>query len=151
MVGTNDFCNDRKFVNPDEYKRNIEQILVTFKALDIPTFIMTIPPVDTSNGFWKRHDKKKYSKELDELVLDCNATIKQIDKNAIDIYSAYTKYLLFDGVHPGETGIMVIAFEVYKRIKDLDTSKVACFGDSITRNIYAKEPYPVMLERMLKW
>lgn len=146
MVGTNDFINDRKFVKPDVYKENMHKIVGSF---NVPVYVCTIPPADESKGFFTRHNQNSYNKCLDSLVMDCNLIIKSCGFNVIDVFSHMDKNMLFDGVHPDDAGLEVIAKTVSDYLKDTDVSRVACFGDSITQGVYTEDTWPVKLSRII--
>lgn len=155
MCGTNDFLNEKKLLSEDEYIKNIKEMIK--KIGNNRIILLTIPPVD-KKLYYQRHDSLKIKSNVDTLILKCNNIIKSFkdEVEIIDIAKYFTVLgnynLLFDGVHPNENGVKIIALAIAERIicKQMKRKKIICFGDSITKGLELEKTYPQYLEGLIK-
>ncbi|WP_195715267.1 GDSL-type esterase/lipase family protein [Ancylomarina sp. 16SWW S1-10-2] len=156
MVGTNDMLNSRKMISYEEYKQNLEQIIIKLKAEGSQVLLMSPPPADSAYLF-ERHDKTLY-KDAPNVIMDSlshiveqtaldnkvlffniNAMFQKMDlpKHNQDLYFRNVKNCgKGDGVHPTQLGYKLIADRVFEFLSENNLLKkfktIVCFGDSIT-------------------
>ena len=158
MIGTNDFCNERKFISSDKFSANLDSIIfcITVKT---PLLLLTILPVNWDSIF-TRHNRSKYPENYYDSVYKCNSIIRAkrwSNTFIVDIYDYFIAYpdslYLIDGVHPSDFANIELANIVYGAIiKNFNLrfiNKIICFGDSITRSVKTLHPYSYYLSNLL--
>jgi len=155
MVGTNDFCNDRKFVSPDQYEKNLDQ-LISLISQNSSLILLTILPIEWEKLF-QRHSRQAYPDDFDILIYRCNKIIKSkraycavIDMNN---FFKLAEGWFIDGVHQTDVATRFMAAVIYQYIVDhfcyFNLRKIVCFGDSITRSCFLKFQYSDYLSMLL--
>ncbi|MEQ9220055.1 MAG: GDSL-type esterase/lipase family protein [Cyclobacteriaceae bacterium] len=173
MVGTNDMLNSKKMITYDEYRQNLERIMVALKQNGLAVLMMSSPPVDSAYLF-QRHDRNLFTEAPNEKISTigkiAEALASQHDAYFLDLYSCFVElglpkynHDLFiknpknsgkaDGVHPTALGYHFIATNIFEFLKGkqlLDTyKKIVCFGDSITYGGGSDQSYPEFLAKQL--
>jgi lysophospholipase L1-like esterase len=173
MVGTNDM-NNGKFVAPDKYKTNLEQLSDKILESGSKLLMMSILPF-YEPYLLTRHPAEFFQPEGPAgRRTQVNAIIKSVAEKKkasfLDIGILFEKVgkiglepdsLLrneanvgkTDGVHPTQNGYRFLALAVYQHIiyNNLPTGRIVCFGDSITKGDGSvdKESYPAYLNKLL--
>ena len=157
MVGTNDFCNDRKFINADQYEKNLD-LLIDKIINQCDLVLLTILPIEWDKLF-ERHNRNLYPADYEYLVEKCNNIIrarKQERVHILDIYKYFQKIgddWLMDGVHQNSHACQVMASVIYQYIQDnfdVDEIKtIVCFGNSITASVLLEKKYPDYLKILM--
>ena len=117
MIGTNDFCNDRKFVSADQYEKNLDQLIKRITK-NSQLILLTIPIIEWDKLF-RRHDKNNYPENYEYLIIKCNEIVK--NKRGKNIYVIDINHYfdnigsnwLIDGVHQTEEANQIIAAIIY--------------------------------------
>lgn len=165
LVGTNDALNSRKLTSIANYRENLETLVARVREAGSQVVLATPPPCVTSL-LLTRHDAKAYGDQPPESRLSAAAeAVREIGKSAkipvVDLHREWDGLVhegadslirnpansgAKDGVHPTAEGYARLAKLVHQTIMDhnLDTSKLICFGDSITA-----ATYPAELERLI--
>jgi len=119
-VGINDTNSDNwmtgKKTSPDDFKRNIENVVLTINSLECRSTILGLTPIDEkkySERFPKRLENKTIQ-EYDQYLLEVS---KEIKVPYISLFSpltdrSYTSTLI-DGIHPNSKGHEMI-FQIVK-------------------------------------
>lgn len=173
MVGTNDM-NSRKFIPPEEYEKNLHQIIEAILKSRSKIVLMNLLPVHEPY-LMTRHDPEFYEPEghrgrLNEMNDIIRKAAKKYKLSLVDLFSVYKKAgnvgldknswikneansNSTDGLHPTSEGYRVIGVLVHQHIiqNDLVTDKIVCFGDSITRGDGSidNNSYPAWLQKLL--
>lgn len=158
MIGTNDFCNDRKFISIRKYESNLNRLILSISQRS-KLILLTIPPVQWKKLF-ERHDRNKYPKNYLNLINRCNEIIKSKDCYGIvyiiDLHHYFNclgQNWLLDGVHQNDEANRAMAAIIYQYILDnfdiSEIKKIICFGDSITESRKLKVRYTDYLEWLL--
>lgn len=173
MCGTNDM-NSVKYIPLPEYRKNMSDIITAIKATRSKVILMTILPY-IEEYLFTRHPQAHYGAEgpsgrraavnntIRELAKQHKTSILELGhifekvgnigkgKNCLLTNEANSNKT--DGVHPTADGYRLIGVTVYDFIKynRLPTSKIVCFGDSITNGGGGTEgiSYPANLKRLL--
>ena len=158
MAGTNDFCNDRKFVSADQYEKNLDKLIDKITK-NSKLILLTVPTIEW-NKLFQRHNKSNYPQNYENLIDECNEIIKS--KNNENVYIIDINHYfnnvgksnwLIDGVHQTEEANQTIAAVIYQFLIDnMDRNKIqkiVCFGDSITESRLTKLKYSDYLQKLL--
>lgn len=175
MAGTNDMLNSAKLTPFQQYSNRLESLIQQIIKTNAKMILMTIPPF-YEKYLLKRHDAGKYKPYTPlSRVVEANKIIKSLgEKYLIPIVDVYTIFsenggvteeessLLrnvanagtADGVHPTSKGYTLMALAIAKTIRQfkLPTTKIVCFGDSITYGtgvIRGIDDYPTQLYKLL--
>jgi len=171
MVGTNDRLNSGGFVDANSYRENVDALVDRIRQSGAKVLLVTPPPCIPELLF-TRHDPRKFadqspaermaevrlilldvSKKQDVPLLDFHEHLVQ-KKIADDQKSSVIRNVansgVKDGVHLTPRGYQLLAQLIAEKIKaaELPTSKVVCFGDSLTKGS-AKANYPTDLDAIL--
>lgn len=174
MVGTNDM-NHGKYVPPDKYRVNLEKLSSQITASGSKLLLMTILPfyepyllTRHPAAFFEPEGSAARRTAVNNIIrsvaeaqkaafFDIGALFEKIGKIGLDkdcllrneVNSGAT-----DGVHPTPNGYRFLALAVSQFIQcsNLPTSRIVCFGDSITRGDGStdKESYPAYLKKLLQ-
>ncbi|UYQ92494.1 SGNH/GDSL hydrolase family protein [Chitinophaga horti] len=173
MCGTNDM-NSMKYIPLPQYRQNMASIIEAIKATKSKVVLMTILPY-IEDYLFTRHKKEHYgaegpaarraavndtirglAKQYKTSLLDLGHIFDRVgnigkDKSSLIMNEANSNKT--DGVHPTADGYRLIGVSVYDYITyhQLPTSKIVCFGDSITNGGGGVEgtSYPANLKRLL--
>lgn len=171
MVGTNDRLNSGGFIDIKDYRKNVNTLIDQIQSGGAKVLLMTPPPCIPELLF-SRHDPKKFKdqspvermQEVRSVLLEISQKRKiplidfhhyLIDHNIAD--AKKTSVLrnpansgIKDGVHLTPAGYQLLAKLVAEKLaaEKLDTTKVICFGDSLTQGS-AKVNYPAYLREIL--
>jgi len=172
MVGTNDRLNSGGFVDATSYRKNVETLIQRIEAGGAGILLVTPPPC-IPELLYTRHDPKKFAdqsptdrmNEIRSILLDIakkqalplvdfhqHLVENKIADNAkTSVIRNPANSNARDGVHLTPAGYQLLAELVAKGLRDakLDTSRVVCFGDSLTLGT-AKANYPAYLKAILK-
>jgi acyl-CoA thioesterase-1 len=167
MAGTNDRLNSAKFISPGAYQKNVEAMIERVLTAGVKMVLITPPPC-LPELLYTRHDPKKYEGQSP------NARMADIRDRLVALAGKHQLPLVNfhdvliekgiadnqkasvirnpkngggkDGVHLTSEGYTLLAELIAREVqaKQLDTSKVVCLGDSLTRS-----PYPETLGGLL--
>lgn len=171
MVGTNDRLNSGGFIPIKEYRKNVNTLIDKIEAGGAKVVLMT-PPTCLPELLYTRHDFKKYKDQApNDRMKEVREVLLKIAKKRKLPLVDFQDYLLThniagpektsvlrnpansgikDGVHLTPAGYQLLAKLVAEKIKaeGLDTTKIICFGDSLTKGS-AKVNYPAYLNEIL--
>jgi lysophospholipase L1-like esterase len=171
MVGTNDRLNSGGFVDAKSYRKNVETLVDRIRQGSAKVLLVTPPPCIPELLF-TRHDPQKFadqspeermaevrsilldiSKEQDVPLVDFHEHLlreKIADNQTGSVIRNVANSGMKDGVHLTPRGYELLARLIAEKIKtaELPTSKVVCFGDSLTKGS-AKANYPAYLDAIL--
>lgn len=173
MAGTNDM-NSVKHIPITDYHNNLTALVNKIKASGSKLLLMTILPCYEPDLF-TRHPSAFYQpegvagrrKQVNEVVkkvavkhrtefLDLGHRFQTLgrigtDKDSLLQNEANSKKR--DGIHPTANGYRFIALAVYDYLtaNKLDTGRIVCFGDSITKGDGSidRDSYPAYLKKLL--
>lgn len=178
FIGTNDMVNTNKLVSFEEFSSNIDKIICFFKNKNIDVVLVSPPPVDTVFLF-ERHERSKFFelpnnrlKIASEIlksksykhglifidIFDCFQELKIPNHNVDSFIRNERNSNSKDGVHPTETGYLLIANQIHKKIthKIKKRTRIICLGDSITFGVHVQgegtdtgNTYPAYLKQIL--
>ena len=172
MVGTNDRLNSGGFVDAKSYRKNVETLVDRIRQGDSKVLLVTPPPCIPELLF-TRHDPRNFAdqspeermKEVRSILLDIaeehsvplvdfheHLVQKKIaDHQKESVIRNVANSGVKDGVHLTPHGYELLAQLIAEKIKTakLPSSKVVCFGDSLTKGS-AKANYPAYLDEILK-
>lgn len=175
MAGTNDMINTRKLATFQEYSERLEKLIKRCMASDSKIILMTLPPCYEKYLYIKRKPEQYAPSTPNKRIIEANKIIKSLVKKygipLVDVYDicmknggATDKKNSFlrsmanskskDGVHPTPAGYKLIATALAKTIEEnkMPTTKIICFGDSITYGYGVKrgtEDYPAQLRKIM--
>ncbi len=171
MVGTNDRLNSGGFVAINDYRKNVELLISRIHSHGANTVVVT-PPTCIPELLFTRHDPQKFAdqsptnrmKEVQSVLIDIarNNEIRLVDfhqylldKNIADSQASSVIRNVAnsgskDGVHLTSRGYELLAELVAKELAapNYNTSRVVCFGDSLTKGSEATN-YPAYLGSIL--
>lgn len=173
MVGTNDM-NSKKHIPVGDFEKNFRTIVGKIIKIKSKLLLMNLLPV-YEPYLMTRHDPQFYqpeghsgrlagmnaliagiAKEYKASFLDLHHLFKQVGNIGLEPSSLIKNEAnsnTTDGLHPTPDGYRVIAVAVYEKIiaTKLPTSKIVCFGDSITRGdgVADGQNYPAFLKKLL--
>lgn len=173
MAGTNDM-NSVKYIPLEQYRINLQNIVLQIKASGSKVLLMTILPAYEPYLF-TRHPAAFYQPEgvaarrsavnnvIREIaaaqklhLLDIGGIVDAVGKIGLDKDSLIQNEAntnKTDGIHPTPNGYRFMGLAVYDRIINLKLNggKIVCFGDSITKGDGSvdKESYPAYLANLL--
>ncbi len=171
MVGTNDRLNSGSFVDAKLYQKNVETLVDRIHQGGSKVLLVTPPPCIPELLF-TRHDPREFDdqspvermEEVRSILLDISKerSVSIVDfhehllrENIADnqkesVIRNVANSKVKDGVHLTPRGYELLAQLIARKIKaaDLPASKVACFGDSLTKGS-AKANYPAYLDAIL--
>jgi lysophospholipase L1-like esterase len=152
LGGTNDFTNIGKLNSVSVFETNMRSIVDQIIADGGDLILMTIPPVIESI-FLVGKDQSLWTDGPNNLIIQGNEVLKQIavEKNIVlvdlyDLFNTTPSLISSDGVHQTEAGSQAMADLLYDVFVDkgFSTTKIICFGDSIT-NRYPSFLYDTLL------
>lgn len=171
MVGTNDRLNSGGFVAPKEYQKNVETLVDRLQAAGANVILVTPPPC-VPELLFTRHDPQRFATqspvarmaEVRQILIDI-ATVDGLllvdfhdhvirksirDKQKTSVLRNEANSGVRDGVHLTPEGYELLAQLVAKKLtaEKVDTSKIVCFGDSLTKGSDAAN-YPAFLRKFL--
>ncbi len=171
MVGTNDRLNSGGFVDVKNYQKNVETLVDRIRRGGAKVLLVTPPPCIPELLF-TRHDPRKFddqsphermaevrsilldiSKERSVPLVDFHGHLlreKIADNQKESVIRNVANSGVKDGVHLTPRGYELLAQLIARKIDavGLPTSKVVCFGDSLTKGS-AKANYPAYLDAIL--
>ncbi len=179
LVGTNDLLNSKKAVSLEVYRENLLKLITRLQQLPSKVLMMTIPPCYPPDLF-RRHQEGFYGPGgPNARVRAGNVVIHEIAAArgvpVVDLYSHFenegrigeeaASYLRnfansrsHDGVHPTVAGYRAMAGLIAEAIVThrLPSSRIICFGDSITfgsgmegAGTVEGDSYPAQLRQLL--
>ena len=179
LAGTNDCGNKDALLPPQAFRTNFREMLSRLNAVGARTIAMTIPPL-TDRAFKASFGEEPFQGIMpNRRVLTANQIVREesaaFGTVVVDIYSAFAatdleavsgyihhrrNFFCDDGCHPTYSGYRRMAGMLFDRIRELglDTSRIACIGDSITYGSYLRgegkadpdgQNYPGLLNRLL--
>jgi len=172
MVGTNDRLNSGGFIDIKTYRKNMERLITKIQAGGARVLLMT-PPTCIPELLYTRHDKNKYADQppverMNEVRMVLLKIAHEKGIPVIDFHDYLIKHKIADdtknsvtrnpansgskdGVHLTPAGYQLLARLVDDKLKveKMDTTKVVCFGDSLTMGS-KKVNYPAYLDELLK-
>ena len=179
LAGTNDCGNKDALLPPQVFRANFREMMARLNAMGARIIAMTLPPLidrafkakygeDPFQGIMPNERVKVVNAIVREeaaaagaSVVDVNAVFAGTDLESIGGYIHQRRNFTYDdGCHPTVVGYHRMAGLLFDRIRELglDTTRVACIGDSITYGSYMHgegkaEPggknYPGLLNRLL--
>jgi lysophospholipase L1-like esterase len=174
MVGTNDM-NHGKYVPLEKYRQNLSTLSERIIASGSQLLLMTILPfyepyllLRHPAEFFKPEGAvvrrqqvndaiKQIATEKKASFLDIGNIFERVGKIGLDKTSLLRNKENCgkeDGVHPTPEGYRFLALAVSQYIvyHDLNTQRIVCFGDSITKGDGSidKESYPAYLKKLLQ-
>ncbi|QDV49458.1 SGNH/GDSL hydrolase family protein [Gimesia fumaroli] len=171
MVGTNDRLNSGGFIDIKDYQKNVNTLIDKIDGSGAKVLLMTPPPCIPELLF-SRHDSKKYAdqspnermQEVRSVLLDISKKRKIplvdfhdyliehniADNNKTSVLRNPANSGIKDGVHLTPAGYQLLSKLVTEKLasEKLDTTKIICFGDSLTKGS-AKANYPAYLGEIL--
>lgn len=171
MVGTNDRLNSGGFVDAQDYRRNVEQLLERIRAAGSHVLLVT-PPTCIPELLFTRHDPRKFDdqsprermQEVQQLLTEISRKKKvplvdfhqHLDENELadnrrgSVIRNVANSGSTDGVHLTPEGYELLAEMIAEKLREerYNTSRVVCFGDSLTRGSDAGS-YPSFLASIL--
>lgn len=173
MIGTNDMCNG-KHVTPEKFGQNLGKLITAITAAGSKILLLSILPF-YEPYFLTRHPAGFFAPEgPDGKRAGMNAVIKtvagQYQTSFFDVAALFEKVGKVgtdkdslirnevnsgktDGVHPTPNGYRFLALAISQFIQyhQLPTSRIVCFGDSITHGDGSvdRESYPAYLKKLL--
>jgi len=179
MVGTNDRLNSRKFVSAEKYRQNVQAMILQIRASGADVLLVTPPPC-LDDYLFLRHDAEKFKdqspaerlEEIQKILIDL-AAVEQV--GILDFHNDLKDHKLVnhgemslirnvknsntkDGVHLTFAGDQRLARMIADKLQmaKLETTRVICFGDSLTHGrtkegakTVSGENYPAELKRLL--
>ena len=173
LAGTNDALNSNVLATPDEVRRNLEALCDRLRAAS--ALLLVLPPPFHEPDLMTRHEAKKYGDlppakrraEVRRIAREVAAArgVPVVDLDPVfagergpgEAASSFLRNAancgVRDGVHPTPDGYRAIASAVAEAIRAnrLPTTRVVCFGDSITKGAGAGPggSYPDRLKALL--
>lgn len=155
MVGTNDALNSGALVPVEEYRAKLDALVARISSAGSEILLATVAPFHL-RSLLARHELKSYGdKAPAQRHLDVVTAIRDCaKKHVLPLAEVNTVFSVLgnigddagcllrnpansgvaDGVHPTAQGYGLMAAVIFQAIFDhsLPTSKIVCFGDSIT-------------------
>lgn len=170
MIGTNDALNMAKWVEIDQYRKNLLELIHRITSKGISLLLCTPPMVDDEIAILPNKNNLPCNQLLQPFRQTVIETGSETNTPVLDIYGLFEtekkskEYLMNsensnrnDGVHPTAEGYIFIAKAIHKKLKEIGVPchKIICFGDSITFGYLVKgegletgESYPAQLNAM---
>lgn len=174
MVGTNDM-NHGKYVPPDKFKANLENLAAKITASGSKLLMMTILPfyepyllTRHPASFFEPEGAAARRTKVNDIIrevaqaqkasfFDIGSLFEKVGKIGLDKDSLLRNEVnsgATDGVHPTPNGYRFLALAVsqFLQYNNLPINRIVCFGDSITRGDGSteKESYPAYLKKLLQ-
>lgn len=171
MVGTNDRLNSGGFVDAKTYRKNVETLVDRIRNGGAKILLVTPPPCIPELLF-TRHDPQKFSDqspnermaEVRTILIDIskrqNVTLVDFHQHLIEngiadsskgsMIRNVANSGVKDGVHLTPQGYELLAELIAEKLRsaELPTSRVVCFGDSLTKGATTAN-YPGYLKAIL--
>lgn len=171
MVGTNDRLNSGGFVAAKEYRKNVGTLVDRLQAAGANVILVTPPPC-VSELLFTRHDSQKFATqspaermtEVRQILIDIAKADRLLlvdfhdyvsrknigDNQKTSVLRNEANSGVRDGVHLTPEGYERLAQLIAEKIiaAEVDTSKIVCFGDSLTKGSEAAN-YPAFLRKIL--
>lgn len=178
MIGTNDVVYKKKWQTPEQFAVHYRKLCEGFKQYGCKVILITIPPCVENVANRHIHADPAEKAQLNNRILKMNDYIRSFGKEYNFPVLDYHKLVAvgdlesrsslmrvpangggYDGVHPNEAGLKLLASEIKKIIdaRNYPTGGIVCVGDSITYGAHMKQQgsvcgdtYPAELLRLLK-